>query len=112
MLSMFKACPELIHKKYSLCSAYTPLFEVTLLHICAKFNRQASALELISQGSDTNAPPGFDEFGFGGQTAIFNSVNQNGNQSSHMLNYFLSLPVDVTHSVKGLIWGKVIRGKR
>jgi hypothetical protein len=98
--------PQLIHKKYSFRCAYTPLFEVSLLHICAEFNHLASALELVSRGWDPNGPAGFDEFGFGGQTPIFHTVNQNGNRSIDMLNYFLSLSVDVTYTIKGLIWGK------
>ena len=99
------AQPQLIHKKYSLRCAYTPLFEVGLLHISAEFNHLATAMELVSHGSDPNAPAGIDEFGFGGQTPIFHTVNQNGNQSSDMLNYLLSLSVDVTYYIKGLIWG-------
>jgi ankyrin repeat protein len=107
MLSIqLAAQPQLIYKKYSLRCAYTPLFEVSLLHICAEFNHLDSALQLVSHGSDPNGPAGFDEFGFGGQTPIFHTVNQNGNHSVDMLNYFLSLPVDVTYSIKGLIWGK------
>jgi hypothetical protein len=104
--SLLDAQPQWIHKKYSLGCAYTPLFEVSLLHICAEFNHLDSALVLVNLGADVNEPAGFDEFGFGGQTPIFHTVNQNRNQSLEMLNYLLSLSADLKHSVKGLIWGK------
>jgi hypothetical protein len=98
--------PRIVHKKYSLRCAYTPLWEASLLHICAEFNHLSCALELVKHGADPNAAAGIDEFGFGGQTPIFHTVNQNGNHSLEMLNYFLSLSVNLEYSVRGLIWGK------
>ncbi len=74
-----KENPAAISKKYSLRCAYTPLYEVTLLHICAEFNHVARAEVLIANGADINAAAGIDEHGFGGQTPIFHTVNQNSN---------------------------------
>jgi hypothetical protein len=101
-----KSNPTLIDKRYTMRSAYTPLHEVTLLHICAEFNHHASARVLVKHGADVNARAGLDQFGFGGQTPIFHTVNQNGNQSSDMLTFLLSLSVDLKLTVAGLIWGK------
>jgi hypothetical protein len=98
--------PESIHKTYSLRCAYTPIHEATLLHICAEFNQVECAKVLVQYGIDLNAPAGIDENGFGGQTAIYHTVNQNGNHSKEMLHYLLSFSPDLKTTIKGLIWGK------
>lgn len=98
--------PEIILNKYTLRSAYTPLFEVSLLHICAEFNHVDCARVLVKYGIDVDAPAGVDKNGFGGQTPIFHTVNQNSNQSMDMLNYLLSEKADLHLTVPGLIWGK------
>ena len=98
--------PEAVLKQYTLRCAYTPLHEASLLHICAEFNHLACAEVLVNYGADINAKAGVDENGFGGQTAVFHTVNQNSNNSSDILNYLLSKSVDLTITVKGLIWGK------
>lgn len=103
---ILKQNPETILKKYSLRCAYTPLYKVTLLHICAEFDHVSCAKELVENGADINAVAGIDENGFGGQTPIFHTVNQNNNQSSGMLNYLLSLGADLHITINGLIWGK------
>ena len=93
-------------KKYSLRCAYTPLHEATLLHICAEFNHVACAEVLVKFGADVNATAGTDENGFGGQTPIFHTVNQNGNQSAEMLSFLLSYKTNLAATVKGIIWGQ------
>ena len=77
--------PQIIHKRYSLRCAYTPLFEVTLLHICAEFNHVSCAAVLVKAGADFNAKAGHDENGWGGQTPIFHTVNQNSNNSTQIM---------------------------
>jgi hypothetical protein len=97
---------EAVHKKYTLKCAYTPLFEATLLHICAEFNHVGSAEILVKHGADINAKAGSDQYGFGGQTPIFHTVNQNSNNSIDMLYYLLSHAADLNLTVKGLVWGQ------
>lgn len=97
---------EAISKKYSLRCAYTPLYEVSLLHICAEFNHVACAEVLVNCGADINAEAGIDEHGFGGQTPIFHTVNQNNNQSADMLHFLLTKDVAIRITVPGFIWGK------
>jgi hypothetical protein len=97
---------EIVSRKYSLRCAYTPLFEATLLHVCAEFNHISCAEVLVKHGADVNAKAGVDENGFGGQTPIFHTVNQNSNNSIGMLDYLLSKSADLNVTVKGLIWGK------
>ena len=97
---------ELVFKKYTLRCAFTPLYEATLLHICAEFNHVSCAKVLVKHGADVNVKAGIDEYGFGGQTPIFHTVNQNLNNSIDMLNYLLSKSVDLKLTVTGIIWGK------
>ena len=98
--------PEEIRKKYSLRCAYTPFHEVSLLHICAEFNHRSCAEILLRQGADVNARAGVDENGWGGQTPIFHTVNQNNNQSAEMMEWLLNESADLEITVMGLIWGK------
>ena len=94
-----------ISKPYTLRCAYTPFYKVNLLHICAEFNHVACAEVLVNNGADINAKAGVDEYGFGGQTPIFHTVNQNSNQSAEMMTFLLSRSADLALTVKGLIWG-------
>ena len=101
-----KKNPGALIKKYTLRCAYTPLYKVSLLHICAEFNHVSCAEVLVHHGVDVNGKAGIDEFGFGGQTPIFHSVNQNSNNSEDMLNFLLSRSADLSLTVAGIIWGK------
>jgi hypothetical protein len=98
--------PGIVHKTYSLRCAYTQMVEVTLLHICAEFNHVNCATVLVKHAADINARAGKDEYGFGSQTAIFHTVNQNGNQSAEMLHFLLDHKADTLLNVPGIIWGK------
>ena len=98
--------PGAVTKNYTLRCAYTPLQEVSLLHICAEFNHLSCVKVLVEHGADINARAGIDEHGFGGQTPVFHTVNQNGNNSIDVLNYLLSKNVDLQIIVAALIWGK------
>lgn len=101
-----KNSPGIVTNKYTLRCAYTPLHEATLLHICAEFNHVASAKVLVAYGANINAKAGQDDYGFGGQTPIFHTVNQNGNQSAEMMDFLLSHNADLNITVAGLLWGK------
>jgi hypothetical protein len=94
--------PEAVQKKYSLRCAYTPICEAS----CAEFNHVSCAEILVKHGADINTKAGIDEHGFGGQTPIFHTVNQNLDQSRDMLNYLLAKSADLHITLTGLIWGK------
>ena len=98
--------PASIYRKYSLRCAYTPLLDASLLHICAEFNHLSCAERLVQWGMEVNIRAGVDQFGFGGQTPIFHTVNQNGNNSVEMLHFLLARGADLQLTVPGLIWGK------
>lgn len=106
LLSAIELDNSIVHKRYTLRSTYTPLDRVTLLHICAEFNHVSCAEVLLQQGADVDAKARIDEHGFGGQTPIFHTVNQNMNQSKEMMNFLLKHGSDVSFIVKGIIWGK------
>ncbi|WP_198673014.1 ankyrin repeat domain-containing protein [Algoriphagus litoralis] len=95
-----------ISKRYSLNCAFTPLYEVSLLHICAEYNHVACAKVLVNHGADINFKAGIDEHGFGGHTPIFHTVNQDGNKSIDALKFLISKQADLAITVNGLIWGK------
>ena len=97
---------EALTKKYSLDCTFTPLYEVSLLHICAEYNHLSCAKTLVKHGVDINVKAGLDENGFGGQTPIFHTVNQNLNRCIDMLKYLIAQKADLALTVKGIIWGK------
>jgi ankyrin repeat protein len=96
----------IISKRVSFRAAYTPLEEATLLHVCAEFNHVACAELLVKHGADVNATAGTDEYGFGAQTAIFHTVNQNNHRSVEMMQFLLEQGAKLDITVKGIIWGK------
>jgi hypothetical protein len=97
----------IVSKTYaSFNNTYTPLTGGTLLHFCAEYNSIACAKVLVKHGADVNAKAGLDEYGFGGHTPIFHTVNQNSHNSADMLHFLLDNSADLTITVKGLIWGK------
>ena len=97
---------KLIFKKYSLDCTFTPLYETSLLHICAEYNHLSCAKILVKHGTDINIKAGIDDNGFGGQTPIFHTVNQHANNSIDVLEYLVSQNADLSLTVPGLIWGK------
>jgi len=97
---------ELIFKKYSLDCTFTPLYEASLLHICAEYNHLSCATILVKHGADINAKAGLDNNGFGGQTPIFHTVNQHANNSMDVLKFLVSLSADLSLTVPGIIWGR------
>lgn len=97
---------EAVSKKYSFDCTFTPLYEATLLHICAEYNHLSCAKILVKHGADINAKAGLDENGFGGHTPIFHTVNQHRNSSIDTMKWLVGLDADLGLTVKGLIWGK------
>jgi hypothetical protein len=95
-----------ITKKYSFNCTFTPLYHISLLHICAEYNHLTCAEVLIKHGADINSKAGFDENGFGGHTPIFHTVNQDANKSLDVLKFLISKQADLTITVKGIIWGR------
>src|SRR5580700_2310013 len=51
---------ELLDKKYSLDCTFTPLYEASLLHICAEYNHLSCAKILVRCGLDVNTKAGVE----------------------------------------------------
>lgn len=98
--------PKIVEEKITLNCAFTPLTDVSLLHVCAEFNHIKCAKILVNYGLSVNCKAGTDEKGLGGQTPIFHTVNQNKNNSEEMMDYLLAENADLSYTVKGLIWGR------
>lgn len=98
--------PKNLQSRHSFKCAFSPLSEATLLHIAAEYNHLECAKTLVKYGLDVNSTAGSDENGFGGQTPIFHTVNQNGNKCIDVMNYLISASADLKFTVKGLIWGE------
>ena len=96
---------QAIENRYTFDCAFTPLYDASLLHICAEFNHLACAKVLVKHGADVNTKAGVDEFGFGGQTPIFHTVNQNSNKCIDVMKYLIDESADLTITLKGIIWG-------
>jgi hypothetical protein len=97
---------NIITKKYALDCTFTPLHEVSLLHICAEYAHLDCARVLVKHGADVNATAGFDENGFGGHTPIFHTVNQPANICFDVLKFLVTQNANLDITVKGLVWGK------
>jgi len=97
---------EALAKKYSFDCTFTPLYEVSLLHVCAEYNHLSCAEILVKHGADINAEAGVDSNGFGRHTPVFHTVNQHANKCIDALKYLIAQKADLALTVKGLIWGK------
>ena len=97
---------ELLFKKYSLDCTFTPLYDVSLLHICAEYNHLSCAKMLVKHGADIDMKAGLDNNGFGGQTPIFHTVNQHANACIDVMKFLVNQNADLGLTIHGLIWGK------
>jgi len=96
----------IIHKVYSFNCTFTPLYKASLLHLCAEYNHTACARVLLNNGADVNGKAGIDENGFGGQTPIFHTVNQDANKCMEMMKLLIAEKADLSITLNGIIWGK------
>jgi hypothetical protein len=104
--TMLALAPGQVHARVTLDGTFTPLFDVTLLHVCAEYNHTDCAEVLLRYGADPDAVAGLDAHGFGGHTPVFHTVNQHGNVTLDMLELLLSHGARLDLTVAGLIWGR------
>jgi ankyrin repeat protein len=100
------ADPAWVHQRVSLPSAFTPLDDVTLLHVAAEWGHLAAARVLLASGADVNARAGVGADGLGGHTPIFHTVNSHANRSAPVMHVLLAAGADATARVAGLTWGR------
>jgi hypothetical protein len=101
-----QADPALIAHRTSLASTFTPLIGASLLHIAAEYGNQRAARVLVMMGADLEARAAVDEHGLNGHTAIFHTVNSNGNRSAPILRLLLAAGARSDVRLHGITWGK------
>lgn len=72
----------------------------TLLHVAAEYGNVAAVALLLDHGADVNARATVDEAGIGGQTAIFHSVTQFGDDGVPVTKVLLERGADLNLRVK------------
>jgi hypothetical protein len=103
---MVAADPAAIAHRTTIRSAFTPLEDATLLHVAAEFGNGRAVQKLIGLGADVNAQAGVDEFGLGGQTPLFHTVNSNANRSAPIMQLLLDAGAKADVRLDGLVWGR------
>jgi ankyrin repeat protein len=97
---------SLLEHRTSLCSAFTSLVDVSLLHVAAEYGNQNAARALIELGADVNFAAGKDENRLNGHTPIFHTVNSNRNRSAPIMRMLVEAGADCTVRLDGVYWGK------
>lgn len=101
-----EADASLLEHRTTLVSAFTALTDVTLLHVAAEYGNKNAARALIEAGSDVNATASVDEFGIGGHTPIFHTVNSIANRSEPIMRMLIDAGADCEARLNGVYWGK------
>lgn len=100
------AAPGLVHRRTTLRCAFTPLDDVTLLHVAAEYGHAAVAEVLLAHGADANAQAAVDGDGLNGQTPIFHTVNAHANHSAPVLSLLLAHGARTDVHLAGITWGR------
>jgi ankyrin repeat protein len=98
--------PAAVAHRTTIRAAFTPLEDATLLHVAAEFGNGRAVQKLIELGADVNARAGVDEYGLGGQTPLFHTVNSNANRSAPIMQLLLDAGARVDVRLEGLVWGR------
>lgn len=98
--------PAIVNKLYTFPHAFTSVKNVSLLHICAEYNKVKCAKVLLENGADVNAKSPINMQGMGGHTPIFHTVNSHNNYAFPMLKFLLDNNPSIGISLKGLVWGQ------
>lgn len=102
---ILKANPESIHRRFHLECSFTPLCGVTALHVCAEYNSLGCARVLLEAGLSVNERAEVDANGWGGQTALFHTVNSLRNFARPTMELLVEAGADLDVRLKGLLWG-------
>ncbi len=96
---------QTLDRRLHVTCAFTSCDGVTPLHLCAELNSIRCARGLLAAGSDIDARADVDADGFGGQTAIFHTVNSNFNYCRPMMELLVEAGCDLDLRLEGLRWG-------
>ncbi|MBK9387149.1 MAG: ankyrin repeat domain-containing protein [Planctomycetes bacterium] len=97
---------ELVRRRASLRSAFTPLDEATALHVACEHGNLRAARVLLEHGALVDARAGLDGREQGGHTPLFHTVSSNANRSAPLMELLLAHGADPSVRVAGLIWGR------
>jgi hypothetical protein len=98
--------PSLLRHRTTLASSFTSLAGVSLLHVAAEYGNLNAARALVEAGADVNAMAAVDEYGLGGHTPLFHTVNSNRNRSAPVLWLLLGAGARADVRVAGVWWGR------
>ena len=101
-----RADPSLLAHRTSLTVTFTPLIGATLLHVAAEYGHVAVARVLIEMGAEVDARAAIDDDGMNGHTALFHTVNSNGNRSAPVMELLLDAGAQADVRLAGITWGK------
>ena len=98
--------PALVEHRTDMVSAFTPLAGASLLHVAAEYGHLRVARVLIDRGAAVDARAAVDDFGLNGHTALFHTVNSNGNRSEPVMRLLLDAGARCDVRLPGITWGK------
>jgi hypothetical protein len=97
--------PQLVDHRTSLRCTFTPLVDVTLLHVAAEYGHREVAEVLLAHGADVDARAGVDADGLNGHTPLFHTVNAHANHGLSVMSLLLAHGARATVQVAGITWG-------
>lgn len=103
--SVLAVSPAFLGHRTTLACAFTPLRDVSLLHVAAEFGCLQAARVLLAAGAEVDARAGADEHGLGGHTPLFHTVNTNAARGLPMMELLLAAGARTDVRVAGLTWG-------
>ena len=93
-----------IGRRFVLECTYTSLRGVSALHVAAEYNSVNCIRTLLELGLDVNARADVDAERLGGHTALFHTVNSNGNYCRPAMELLVEAGADLALKLEGLVW--------
>lgn len=103
---MVRENPEVLKHRVRLKSAFTSLDGVSLLHLAAEYGNAEAVRGLLDVGMEVDNRAERTSEGFNGHTALFHTVNSNGNRSRNVMRMLLEAGARVDVRLEGLYWGR------
>jgi len=103
---MVRENPEVLKHRVRLKSAFTSLDGASLLHLAAEYGNAEAVRGLLDAGMEVDNRAERTGEGFNGHTALFHTVNSNGNRSRNVMLLLLEAGARVDVRLEGLYWGR------
>lgn len=95
-----------LNHRVRLRSAFTSLDGVSLLHLAAEYGNAEAVRGLLDAGMQVDGRAERTSEGFNGHTALFHTVNSNGNRSRNVMRKLLEAGARVDVRLEGVFWGQ------